>query len=66
MLRWFGNMLRASGRASRSGRARLGWFVWWCLVDQRVSMWTPLIGPIAAVLLAIAVRRRSSMPICSG
>ena len=55
MLRWFGNMLRASGRCLALGPRRLGWFVWWCLLDQRVSMWTPLIGPIAAVLLAIAV-----------
>jgi glycosyltransferase Alg8 len=55
MLRWFGNMLRASGRCLDLGPARVGPFVWWCLVDQRVSMWTPLVGPIAAVLLAVAV-----------
>jgi glycosyltransferase Alg8 len=54
MLRWFGNMLRASGRCLALGPGRVGWFVWWCLLDQRVSMWTPLIGPIAAVLLALA------------
>ena len=55
MLRWFGNMLRASGRCLALGPGRVGWFVWWCLVDQRISMWTPLVGPIAAILLAIAV-----------
>jgi glycosyltransferase Alg8 len=55
MLRWFGNMLRASGRCLALGPRRLGWFVWWCLLDQRVSMWTPLVGPIAAVLLALTV-----------
>jgi mannuronan synthase len=55
MLRWFGNMLRASGRCLALGPSRVGWFVWWCLVDQRISMWTPLVGPIAALLLAIAV-----------
>jgi mannuronan synthase len=55
MLRWFGNMLRASGRCLALGPRRVGWFIWWCLLDQRVSMWTPLIGPIAAILLAIAV-----------
>ena len=55
MLRWFGNMLRASGRCLALGPRRVGWFVWWCLLDQRVSMWTPLIGPVAAILLAIAV-----------
>lgn len=55
MLRWFGNMLRASGRCLALGPGRVGWFVWWCLVDQRVSMWTPLVGPVAAILLAAAV-----------
>jgi glycosyltransferase Alg8 len=55
MLRWFGNMLRASGRCLELGPARVGLFVWWCLLDQRISMWTPLVGPIAAILLAVAV-----------
>ena len=55
MLRWFGNMLRASGRCLRLGPRRVGWFVWWCLLDQRISMWTPLIGPTAAILLAVVV-----------
>jgi glycosyltransferase Alg8 len=55
MLRWFGNMLRASGRCLALGPLRLGWFIWWCLLDQRISMWTPLIGPIGAILLSITV-----------
>ena len=55
MLRWFGNMLRASGRCLALGPARVGWFVWWCLLDQRISMWTPLVGPVAAILLGLAV-----------
>ena len=55
MLRWFGNMLRASGRCLALGPLRVGWFVWWCLLDQRISMWTPLVGPIAAILLALTV-----------
>jgi glycosyltransferase Alg8 len=55
MLRWFGNMLRASGRCLALGPSRLGWFIWWCLVDQRLSMWTTLVGPIAAALLTLAV-----------
>lgn len=55
MLRWFGNMLRASGRCLALGPFRLGWFTWWCLVDQRISMWTPLVGPIAVALLALTV-----------
>ncbi len=55
MLRWFGNMLRGSGRAIELGPRRIGPFVWWCLIDQRLSMWTPLIGPTAAACFAIAV-----------
>ena len=53
MLRWFGNMLRTSGRAIALGPARTGFFVWWCLVDQRLSMWTPLIGPVVSLLAAV-------------
>ena len=53
MRRWFGNMIRASGRAIALGPLRIGFFAWWCLVDQRLSMWTPLIGPVAAILAAL-------------
>jgi len=53
MLRWFGNMLRASSRAIALGPRRVGPFAWWCLIDQRVSMWTPLIGPLATACLAV-------------
>ncbi|MCS6623225.1 glycosyltransferase family 2 protein [Roseibacterium beibuensis] len=53
MHRWFGNMLRANGRAIALGAPRLGFFVWWALVDQRVSIWSSLAGPVATVLLAI-------------
>lgn len=55
MRRWFGNMLRMSGRCIALGPGRLGWFTWWCLIDQRISMWTPLVGPVAVTLLALAV-----------
>lgn len=53
MRRWFGNMLRANGRAIALGPRRLGAFVWWSLIDQRVSVWTSLAGPVATVLLAV-------------
>ncbi len=53
MLRWFGNMLRGSGRAIELGPRRIGLFTCWCLIDQRLSMWTPLIGPTAAVFFAL-------------
>lgn len=53
MLRWFGNMLRTNGRALALGPARAGIFTWWCILDQRVSMWTSLTGPTFAVFLTV-------------
>ena len=55
MRRWFGNMLRTSDRAIALGPNKLGFFFWWVLLDQRVSMWTTLIGPIVAILLCCFV-----------
>ncbi len=52
MFRWFGNMLRNNGRAIALGPRCTGFFTWWCLVDQRLSIWTTLIGPTLAVFLA--------------
>ncbi len=53
MVRWFGNMLRSNGRALRLGPRRVGLFLWWCLLDQRVSMWTTLAGPVFVLLLSL-------------
>jgi len=53
MLRWFGNMLRTNFRAIALGPGKMGMFTWWCLIDQRVSMWTPLIGPMIALFFAL-------------
>lgn len=55
MFRWFGNMLRANEKAIRLGPQTCGGFLWWALVDQRLSMWTAMVGPITAILFAIAV-----------
>lgn len=52
MSRWFGNMLRGGGRALALGPRRIGVFPWWCLADQRLSMWTSLSGPAFALLWA--------------
>ena len=49
MHRWFGNMLRNNGRAIRLGPGRQKPFIWWCLIDQRISIFTSLMGPIAAI-----------------
>ncbi len=53
MFRWFGNMLRTNGRALALGPHRIGLFAWWCVLDQRISMWTSLTGPLFAVMLAL-------------
>jgi glycosyltransferase Alg8 len=49
MHRWFGNMLRNNGRAITLGLATQKPFVWWCHVDQRLSMYTSLLGPLSAI-----------------
>ena len=28
-------------------------FTWWCLIDQRLSMWTPLVGPMVALFFVL-------------
>jgi len=53
MFRWFGNMLRTNGRALALGPRRIGLFTWWCVFDQRISMWTSLAGPVFAMMLVI-------------
>lgn len=53
MFRWFGNMLRTNGRALKIGPHKIGLFTWWCLLDQRISMWTSLTGPVFALMLAL-------------
>lgn len=45
MRRWFGNMLRNSDRAISLGPKKAGWFMWFCLLDQRISFWTSLVTP---------------------
>ena len=44
MMRWFGNMLRTNNRAIALGPGRMGLYTWWCIIDQRISMWTCLTG----------------------
>ncbi|MEM6840033.1 MAG: glycosyltransferase [Cyanobacteria bacterium P01_C01_bin.120] len=45
MRRWYGNMLRNSSRALALGPKTTGWFIWYSLIDQRISYWTCLITP---------------------
>lgn len=55
LLRWSGNMLRNGARAMALGPRKIGFFIWWCLVDQRISIWTILIGLLTAIILSFAV-----------
>jgi glycosyltransferase Alg8 len=52
MFRWYGNVARNNWRALRLGPARMPMFIWLSIVDQRLSMWATLIGPVSAILIA--------------
>lgn len=52
--RWFGNTLRNNPRALALGPGCTGWFIWFCILDQRLSMWTSLVGICGAFALAAA------------
>ena len=53
--RWSGNMLRNGSRAMKLGPRAMPFFIWWCLIDQRLSMWTMLVSPVLAVSASIFV-----------
>jgi glycosyltransferase Alg8 len=48
--RWSGNSLRHSWRAFQLGPRKLGWFCWYSLLDQRLAIWTVLVGPLFGLL----------------
>jgi glycosyltransferase Alg8 len=52
--RWYGNTLRNSARALDLGPKTTGWFIWFAILDQRLSMWTALVGITGALILAVA------------
>ncbi len=54
--RWSGNSLRHSWRAFMLGPGKLGWFCWYSLLDQRLAIWTVLVGPLLAVLALLGGR----------
>ncbi|MGQ4879546.1 glycosyltransferase [Billgrantia sp. LNSP4103-1] len=56
MRRWYGNMLRTSNRAIGLGPRPMGVFTWWSLIDQRISMWTTLVGPTVVILVSLFIR----------
>jgi mannuronan synthase len=53
MFRYFGNMARNNMRALRLGPRCVGWFTWLVLLDQRISPWTSLWGPVSATALGL-------------
>lgn len=53
MVRWFGNMMRTNGRALKLNPKLIGPFTWWSILDQRVSAWTTLVGPMSVAFAAI-------------
>ncbi|MEM6664262.1 MAG: glycosyltransferase [Pseudomonadota bacterium] len=53
--RWSGNMLRNGARAIALGPSKMPFFIWWCLVDQRLSMWTMLVSPCLAISASILI-----------
>jgi glycosyltransferase Alg8 len=53
--RWSGNMLRNGARAIALGPTKMPFFIWWCLIDQRLAMWTMLFSPMLAVAGALKV-----------
>ncbi|MEM8553766.1 MAG: glycosyltransferase [Pseudomonadota bacterium] len=50
--RWSGNMLRNGTRAIALGPGKVKPFIWWCIVDQRIAMWTMMVSPTLAILAA--------------
>jgi len=51
--RWCGNTLRNGARAIALGPKRTGFFIWWCLIDQRLSVWTMLTGHLIILTLSL-------------
>ncbi|MBC7971930.1 MAG: glycosyltransferase [Verrucomicrobia bacterium] len=50
MRRWYGNMLRNNSRAMALGPTVTGYYLWYGLLDQRISIWTSLISPSCLML----------------
>lgn len=54
LLRWSGNMLRNNSRVIALGPSVIGKYIWWCVVDQRLVIWTSLVSPITAILAMLS------------
>lgn len=51
--RWSGNMLRNGARAIALGPRAMPFFIWWCVVDQRIAMWTMMMSPVLAIFATL-------------
>jgi glycosyltransferase Alg8 len=52
--RWYGNTLRNNNRTLKLGWRKTGFFIWLAILDQRLSMWTSLVGLTGAALLSLS------------
>lgn len=55
LVRWSGNMLRNGMRAIMLGPRKVGLYVWWCLIDQRLNIWTSILGFCTAISVSIFI-----------
>lgn len=55
LMRWSGNMLRNGMRAIALGPRKVPFFIWWCLIDQRIAIWTVLTGFTTAMTVSLFV-----------
>jgi glycosyltransferase Alg8 len=51
--RWNGNTLRNNSRALSLGTGVTGIYIWFVILDQRLNMWTSLVGIVSALVLGI-------------
>jgi len=51
--RWNGNTLRNNSRALALGAKTTGLYIWFVILDQKLNMWTSLVGIVSAVVLGI-------------
>ena len=51
--RWYGNTMRNNKRTLKLGWRKIGFFIWLAVLDQRLSMWTSLVGLMGAICLSI-------------
>ncbi len=51
--RWNGNTLRNNSRALALGMKTTGFYIWFVILDQKLNMWTSLVGVVSAIILGI-------------